>query len=315
MFGSLIIAYLFLGGAGGGMVALLSAYALARGLGLGGAARTSGAGRRPRRDGPRRRGAGRLASPALPSPAPCPPPSLFARGYAVASAALALGVLCLLGDLGRPERFLYVLLHPTASVLTFGSVVLGCTLACSVALAAVHLVRGGRVPRALARTLEAASALCGLATAVYTGVLLAQIGSVALWNPLVAPLFALSSLSVGAAGMLGCLLPLDEAPPRIVRALARLDSAAVALEALCFAAYLAWAAWVDGRADLVAELLDGPGAGTVWAGFAAPGIAAPLALEAAYARTRRTDLLTAAIPLVVVGGIFLRHCIVNVPLG
>ena len=129
MFGSLIVAYLFLGGAGGGMVALLSACALVRGFDRGGTVRTPIAGRHPRRDGPRRRGAGRLASPALPSPAPCPPPSLFARGYAVASAALALGVLCLLGDLGRPERFLYVLLHPPASVLTFGSVVLGCTLA------------------------------------------------------------------------------------------------------------------------------------------------------------------------------------------
>ena len=241
--------------------------------------------------------------------------ALFARGYAVASAVLALGLLCLLGDLGRPERFMYVLLHPTASVLTFGSVVLGGTLACSAALAVVHLVRGGRAPLVLVRALEVAAALCGLATAVYTGVLLAQIDAVALWNPLVAPLFALSSLSVGAAGALGCLLPLDEAPPRAVRALARFDTAAIALEGLCFVAYLVWAVLVDGHADLVAELLAGPGAGVLWVGFALPGIAAPLVLEVAYGRTGRTGLLTAAVPLMAVGGFFLRYCIVNVPLG
>ena len=65
----------------------------------------------------------------------------------------------------------------------------------------------------------------------------------------------------GAAGALGCLLPLDEAPPRAVRVLARFDTAAIALEGLCFVAYLVWAALVDGHADLVAELLAGPGQG------------------------------------------------------
>ncbi len=289
MFGPLVVAYLFLGGACAGMAALLAGCDLLFGL---------------RRRG---RGARGLAWTADLSPA------LFARGYPTAAAGLALGLLCLLGDLGRPERFLYVLLHPTASVLTFGSAVLGGTLACTTALAAVCLARPPRVPPALVRALELGALACGLATAVYTGVLLAQIGAVALWNPVLAPLFLLSSLSVGAAGALACLLPLDEAPPRLVRALARFDALAVALEALCFAGYLAWAAWVDGQAGLVAQLLAGPGAGALWAGFAVPGLAVPLALEAAYARTRNPNLLAAAVPFVALGGFFLRYCIVNVP--
>ena len=123
VFGDLIAWYLFLGGAGAGLAGALAALDLARAWFL-----------RP--------------SAAAPAPAwtACLTRRLFARGYLVALAVLGVGAACLLVDLGRPERFFYVLVHPTASLLTFGSYVLTGTVACAAALGAVALFNLERVP-------------------------------------------------------------------------------------------------------------------------------------------------------------------------
>lgn len=151
MFSDSIIWYLFLGGGGAGAVTVLALCDLLFG-------RWS---KRPGRE--------RLAwTQELSTP-------FFVRGYLFAGGALVLGTLCLLLDLAHPERFLYVLLYPTASVLTFGSYVLSATVACTVALGAIALFGSARTPLALIKALEVAAVACGTATMVYTGVLLAQI--------------------------------------------------------------------------------------------------------------------------------------------
>ena len=176
MFGDSIIWYLFLGGGGAGAAAVLAACDLLF-------AHRSRLGR-----------SDRLAwTDELSRP-------LFARGYLAATVALVLGALCLLFELGRPERFLYVLALPTASVLTFGSYVLAATIVCAAALGGVALFGSARTPVVLVRALEWAALALGLATTAYTGVLLAQIGFVPLWgSPLLPALFTCSSLSVGVA--------------------------------------------------------------------------------------------------------------------
>ena len=158
MFGDSIIWYLFLGGGGAGAAAVLAACDLLF-------AHRSRLGR-----------SDRLAwTDELSRP-------LFARGYLAATVALVLGALCLLFELGRPERFLYVLALPTASVLTFGSYVLAATIVCAAALGGVALFGSARTPVVLVRALEWAALALGLATTAYTGVLLAQIGFVPLWG-------------------------------------------------------------------------------------------------------------------------------------
>ncbi len=306
MFGNLIVWYLFLGGGAAGMVVVLSALDLAYGLARG----RRGASPRP----------GSLpGSGASPRWAAGLRPTLFARGFAASTLVLALGLLCLLGDLGRPDRFFYVFLHPTASVLTFGSFVLGLTLAVSAFLAIVCVFAIRKVPVWVLRVAEALGVALGLATAVYTGVLLAQMDAVPLWNPMVPVLFTLSALSVGVAGVLACMQPLDELPAGrglggLVGMLGRADVVLVILEALALGTFVLWAE-LGGHASQVVRFACGPDAGLLWLGFFGMGIVAPLVLEGLAARMRSSALVTAAIPCVIVGGFFLRWCLVNVPVG
>lgn len=289
MFSDSIIWYLFLGGGGAGAVTVLALCDLLFG-------RWS---KRPERE--------RLAwTQELSAP-------FFARGYLAATGALVLGTLCLLLDLAHPERFLYVLAYPTFSVLTFGSYVLSATVACTVALAAIALFGSPRTPLALVKALEAVAVACGTATMVYTGVLLAQIGFVPLWgSPLLPVLFACSSLSVGAACALGAAWPDAAAKPRLMRALSRADAALIACETIALVAYLAFATLAQGQGAAVEALLLGPQAWVFWIGFVGIGLAAPLALDAAFAATGSSSLVAVAVPFVLVGGFFLRYCIVNV---
>lgn len=289
MFSDSIIWYLFLGGGGAGAVTVLALCDLLFG-------------RRSKHPGQ-----ARLAwTQELSKP-------FFVRGYLAAAGALAVGTLFLLLDLAHPERFLYVLVYPTASVLTFGSYVLSATVACAAALAGIALFGNARTPLPLVKALEAAAVLCGAATTVYTGVLLAQIGFVPLWgSPLLPALFACSSLSVGAACALGAAWPDAAAKPRLVRALSRADAALIACETIVLVAYLALAAGLQGQGAAVEALLLGPGAWVFWIGFVGIGLVLPLALDAAFAATGSSSLVAVAVPFVLVGGFFLRYCIVNV---
>ena len=290
MFDDPIVWYLFLGGAGAGLASLLAALDLAQGRPHG----------RARMDG---------------AWAACLTRRFFTRGFLLALAALGLGAACLLVDLGRPERFYYVLLHPTASLLTFGSYVLtGCAL-CTCALAAVALFGLARVPAKAVRTVEVATLALGLCTMAYTGLFLADIDFVALWrNPVLPVLFTASSLSIGAVVSCGlALLESDAQPTPLVNLLARTDAIVVAAEVLCAAAYLAVAFWQGGTA--AASFAFGEGAWLFWIGFAGIGLALPLAIEAAYTRMGSAALLATVVPCVLIGGFILRYCVVNVPLA
>lgn len=293
VFGDLIAWYLFLGGAGAGLSGVLAALDLARAWRL-----------RP--------------SAAAPAPAwtACLTRRFFTRGYLVALAVLGVGAACLLVDLGRPERFFYVLVHPTASLLTFGSYVLTGTVACAAALGAVALFNLERVPVRVVHLLEGLCVAAALCTMLYTGLFLADIDFVALWrNPALPALFTASALSAGAVGACGlALLESDGRPTPLARLLARADAAAVLAEAACLAAYLGLA-WLLAGPDALAPFLEGPYALLFWAGFAGIGVALPLAIEAAYTRIGSAALLALAVPCVLAGGFILRYCVVNVPVA
>lgn len=292
MFSDSITWYLFLGGGGAGAVCALAVCDLLF-------ARAS---KRPERA--RLAWTGELTS------------RFFVRGYLAGGGALMLGALCLLLDLAHPERFLYVLLFPTPSVLTFGSYVLTGAVACAVALGGVALFGNARTPVALVRALEVAAVAFGLATMAYTGVLLSEIDFVPLWgSPLLPVLFTCSSLSVGAACAIGAAWADEREAPRLLGALSRADAVLIGAEAVALVAYLAVAALAQGQQEAVIELLTGQNAAVFWIGFVGCGLTVPLALDAAHARTGASSLLAAAVPFVLVGGFFLRYCIVNVQFG
>ncbi len=213
MFDSLVIGYLFLGGAGGGALVVLGAFEGARTLGL----------RRPEL-----------------------PDELFARAWPVCAVALATGIVCIAADLGRPDRLLGLVASPRPTPLAVGAYALVAGLLCAAAFSALALFDGAasRVPRGVRLALAAASLAAGGVTAAYTGVLLQGLASVLFWQtPLLPAAFVLSSLSCGVAVVFLAAAFVETRRPfvHLVAWLARIDGVLIAAEAGVLAVYVAWA--------------------------------------------------------------------------
>ena len=179
MFSVLAVGYLFLGGAGAGAIAVASILDLAWVKAPFGHASRIGIGEAT------------------------PLERTVAVGMLAGFAALALGMLFLLFDLGRIDRVASLLLRPSLSFLTVGTYALAGLAACAALLVAVRFAYLPGVPRGAVRAVEAAAAVVAVVVMLYTGLLLQNTGAVALWSsPLVPVLFLLSSLSCGIATLL-----------------------------------------------------------------------------------------------------------------
>lgn len=216
MLGELAVGYLFLGGTGAGAIAVASVLDLAL----------------------VRAPFGTDARVSADEAPPCERVVAFAllAGFA----ALALGVLCLLFDLGRIDRALDLFLRPSPTYLTVGSFALAALVACGAFLALVRFAYLPFAPRAAVVAVEAVAVAVGLVVVVYTGLLLQGLGAVALWrSPFVPLLFALSSLSCGIAVVLAAAFFADQDGDagRIVRLLVRADAAIIVLEAVAAALF------------------------------------------------------------------------------
>lgn len=260
MFGELIMAYLFLAGAGAGGVAAASLADLLL------VREPFGASAVP--DFAEKRPAERLVAGVL----------------AISCGALALGAGCLAADLGRIDRVLSLFLAPPTTLMNLGAwaVALLTALAAALALARfLYLPWVGRRAVAIAEVVA-----CGLAAivAVYAGLLLQTLAGVRLWSsPWVPVLFALSAASCGCAlPMTGMLFAEpDESVRKVARAAARVDAIIIVAEAVAAAFLLAFVAGSDhaGVRASAESLLHGPAALSWWVGFVACGLAVPLAVE------------------------------------
>ncbi len=241
MLGELAVGYLFLGGTGAGAIAVASVLDLAL----------------------VRAPFGTDARVSADEAPPCERVVAFAllAGFAT----LALGVLCLLFDLGRIDRALDLFLRPSATYLTVGSFALAALVACGAFLALVRFAYLPFAPRAAVVAVEAVAVAVGLVVVAYTGLLLQGLGAVALWrSPLIPALFALSSLSCGIAVVLAAAFFADPdgAADRVVSLLVRADVAIIVLEAVAAALFacLALASDHPGAAASAAQLVSGSGA-------------------------------------------------------
>ena len=276
MYGPLIIAYLFLGGAAAGALTVVSAWSLAL-----------------RRSRARNQLAARaLAVGASPERIVAAFVALRARVYVVGLAMLAFAMLCLLWDLGSPARALLVFLRPHPTTLTFGAYTLAFELALATLLTIARLTG---FPRLRERTFAVLEALCcagGVATMAYTGVFLMG-GAVAFWNTwALVGLFTLSSLSAGLSAVLLIDWLTQGRTPllRAAKPLQRFHLACLAVEAV-FLALFTVAACTNPDASGALALLAAPDMlPTAAIGVVGFGIIAPAALEI-YSLTR-TDCRT-----------------------
>jgi hypothetical protein len=157
-------------------------------------------------------------------------PALERTARVAAAGGATLGTAALIHDLGRPERFLYMLrvFKPT-SPLSVGSFILGPFASLSGAAAASLLT--GRLPR-VGRLAGVGAALLGPPLATYTAALLADT-AIPAWHEAYGELpFVFGGSALAAAGGLGVLVsPHDESGPALGMAVggAVLETAATEL--------------------------------------------------------------------------------------
>lgn len=284
MFGMLIVCYLFLGGCGAGLlfvssIASVAFYANGR----------------------------RTAFSTL----------VFAiaknRCMLMGLALLVISALCLVGDLGRPERIIYLVLQPRWSVITFGAY----ALASLIFICGVHVVIAvfdfSWAKGVLKQGLEIACAALSLPVMVYTGVFLQSLDAVALWaTPLLPILFTLSALSTGLAAFFVVLSLVDriDGIERIVAKLHFVHGAVLAAELMVLAGFLTVASSNPDAAVSIGLLRDE----LFWwlcVGVVGAGLAVPLAGEVLQIVRPRWGGLPLGDILCLVGGFALRYCIVN----
>ncbi|MRX82634.1 NrfD/PsrC family molybdoenzyme membrane anchor subunit [Eggerthella guodeyinii] len=237
-----------------------------------------------------------------------------ARCYGLGFVVLCLAALCLLLDLGRPERFFLLFVRPTFSILSFGSFALLASLLVGGFLVAANVLY---VPFVHAPARKVAEVLCvivSLAMMAYTGVYVACVEAVALWNNVAIPvLFACSSLS-SALSALFVAMPFVR-DMRLLQgwtmALHRVHLGVLVLEVVSLGAFLA-IAYADPFAHGSLQLLlSGEGfGGWLIVGVTVMGLLVPLASEGFMMAARRLLRLLPVDVLCIAGGLLLRFCVV-----
>lgn len=283
LFNGLTIGYLFLGGTGGGTLTVLCA------LGLVDMFRTSPhAARLSRQHG--------------------------VYAWSACLLLLMLGVLCLMADMGVPERMLGFLLPRSPTVTVLGAWALFFGIALCFVFWCTLMFDNIVVKRSLMAVLAGIGVLDGLVISLYTGVLLWCMVSVLAWQtPLVALLFCLSSLSGGIAVVLAMVgfVPARAHLMRRVEALLRADWLIIVLEMVLLAVYVVWLLLGPDTAHFGMALVVGHESILFWLGLVGMGLLLPLVLENSVTYSNhRTQLLFVAVS-VLVGGLALRMVVVG----
>lgn len=239
--------------------------------------------------------------------------ALVGKLYLAGFGLLALAALCLLLDLGSPHRFFLLFLRPTSSLLSVGSFALVSTLLASGFLAAAHAF-GWPVPSWVRKGLEALCAVLAAVLMVYTGLYLAWMEAVPLWNNEALPvLFALSSFSSGAAIAL-LLAPYARDWALLngwIDGLHRVHLASLGLEFLALVAFVALAVANPFAGPGLARLVSPAEQGSWFiTGFVLGGVVVPFGAEAARPFAGRAAPVAAAEVLCLFGGLILRFCLV-----
>lgn len=250
----------------------------------------------------------------------------YVAAYSCAAACLLVGAACLSFDLGRFDALVALLFSPRVSYIAVGSFAVLACFVLSLALALAWLRIGwrgssGRRLRVVFAT-QTVALLVSFCVMAYTGLLLQSIGSVPLWNsPFVPVLFVASSASCGCA-----LAVLSAHAANMAKAfdgalsvIAKCDMALIGAEAMCLVALTVSALHVDAvnqtQAMLLASaenLVFGDFALAFWLGLVVAGLAAPLLFDALWAKSGHSPRFAlAACACVLVGGIVLRACLVG----
>lgn len=266
---SLIAAYLFLGGLGGGVVALGALHDLFL------QPNTEQADRQP---------------------------ATFSVLTGLAS--LALGSLFLLLDLEQPLKAIYALSNPR-SWITWGVIFILLYMLTG-ALYVWPYLRRRKVTTGFQRSMGVSAAVFGLLVAIYTGFLLAGSTGIPFWNtPALPLLFMVSGLSTGAALLMLYLLVVRTAfAGQVLHRLERIDLVLVLLELLILFGFINMAWYGNAANKLSAGFLLGSVGFLL--GVPLVGLLLPLFLQVFSLRRHTASASVVASLCVLAGGALLR---------
>lgn len=282
LFSSSIIWYLFLGGAGSGAYVIASIVGLLRG---GGGMRTGG-----------------------------PSARLVNAGRSAGFFITLFGVVFLVLDLGRIDRAYLLFIHPTFSMASIGAYVILLFLASTAYLMALQHLGLQELTHIVTQVVTWASVIFGVAVMTYTGLLLQSLSTVSFWASLLVPvLFVLSSLSSGMAILLLCgfVLGPERAMLPFLRRISHADGAIAAIEAIVLAVFVLYMRADTSALASVELLLEDRYAEAFWAGYVLCGLVAPLLGQVFVNRKTQVRFFGALGVALLVGGFYLRYCIVN----
>lgn len=244
------------------------------------------------------------------------PDETLACSSAAGVAAMALGCLLLLFDLGQ-KRKAPLMFSSSTAIIKWGGVLLALSMACGAAYTAACLPgMPGSTPAWAIAALAIAGA-AGFGVCAYTGVLLAGMKARPFWrSPAIPVAFTASALLAAAAVLLAALgWPLDglgsPSSGRQDAALGLLRATCLAMAPVVLASLLlhleAMARGKDETARSVARRwISGPFAPWFWAGIVVVGLALPFCAHALAAN----PMLLAAAAAVSLGCDLLLRCLV-----
>lgn len=284
MYSTLVIAYLFLGGAASGAFLVMASWSLAF-----------------HKQYPLRSERPREYFRAL-----------KARVYAVSTVLLVLALICLLWDLKRPDRALLIFLKPHATPLTFGAYTLALLLLIGVVLMLANVFHLQPLRGRVKQILEIACIPFALAAMSYTGVFLYSNISIAFWHTWsLVGLFLFSSLSSGL-----CVVMLVDyfshgqtRHLQAVRPLQRIHLACLVAEGVFIAAFVMCVFANTNAAASVASLMSTNYLPAAVIGVIGFGLVIPFALETYALRCTETRAIPLSDFICLLGALCLRWII------
>lgn len=238
----------------------------------------------------------------------------FAPIYGAGQAVTILGMIFLFADLGRPDRVLSIFAHPTLSFISIGAYLLVGLLLCSL-LSVCTWVLSIPIPRVIAATARILCLFFALAVMAYAGMFLASLDAVRFWHSIWLPfVFIISAMSTGLALSMGSVMLLGT-PDRFTTTLAsarKIDAVLILLEVVVLVLLVIGAFYGSAESRLaVQDLLFGEHAASFWVFVVICGLIFPFFAEL-FTHNDDGRLKALFLIAVLIGGFFLRWCIVGV---
>ncbi|MBR3690621.1 MAG: polysulfide reductase NrfD [Eggerthellaceae bacterium] len=242
------------------------------------------------------------------------PTEMFVRSWPLCLIVVSLGMLCLIADLGRPDRILTFVFTPRLSVMTVGAFSLAASLLIALIFSVVTAFDGLDFVPVAVYALGFVGVVAGLTCAVYTGVLLSGLVTVLFWQTWMLPaIFMISSLSGGLALVFlsAAFVDVRQSIVRSLSNLARIDGALIVIELVILLSYVAWGVLNDGTSRSAWALAFGDYSGLFWGGVVSIGLVLPFILERFIVHGNRSSQLMWVAAAILLGCFLLRICIVG----